>query len=127
MPTTLRYITCPCCSHTMTASALNGRPAGKFEVDIRLCQGRKGFPHVATEVLSRDETDLVRSRLLSAVQAALHEAVLTREDLMALLGVPSSVNPAQIPLPVTDLVRPMVSESVQPNVSESIRARVREE
>jgi len=69
----------------MSAQALSGRPLGQFHVDIRLCQGKKGFPHVGTESLTEDEAGIVRARLIGAVQAALKEGVLAEKDLAALV------------------------------------------
>jgi len=115
----------------MSPKALSGRPYGQFHADIRLCRGRKGFPHVGTEDLNQVEIGIVRSRLLGAVRAALEEGVLTREDLAALLGTPSSVSIQQLAFPssVGEAVRSVrgAGESVRTSASESIRARAREE
>jgi len=100
----------------MSPKALAQQAFGRFRVDIRACNGRKGFPHVAMDELNPGETTQVRARLLGTIQAAVAEGILTSEDLGVL------ARPSQI---VT--IPRAVSESVAPRVSEFIRARAREE
>jgi len=84
----------------MSPGALNGRPYGQFQADIRLCRGRKGFPHVGTEALNQVEVGIVRGRLMGAVRAALKEGVLTREDLIPLVAGPELADYRQLPLEI---------------------------
>ena len=44
------------CDYSMSSDALSRRAVGRFRVDIRLCQGRKGLPHVAYEDMTIAET-----------------------------------------------------------------------
>jgi len=103
---TLRHVVCPCCNHSMSLKALSGQPYGQFQVDIRLCQGRKGFPHVGTEALNQAEKGVVRARLLGAIQAALEEGVLTTDDLAPLVGGLKPVDHRQLTLGLGERVRP---------------------
>jgi len=113
---TLRYTVCPCCDRSMSPKALDQQAFGQFRVDIRACNGRKGFPHVAMDELNPVEKEQVRARLLGTIQAAVSEGVLTSEDLGEF---------ASSPMPATPR---WVSESLSHlRVSESIRARAREE
>jgi len=105
----------------MSPKALSQQAFGRFQVDIRACNGRKGFPHVATDELSPGEKVQVRARLLGTIQAAVDEGVLTTEDLDALVSSPRANDRSQIVMPRT------VVEYVAPKVSEVIRAKAREE
>jgi len=96
---TLRYIPCPCCGHSQSASSFEQRPIGLFKVDVRLCQGRKGFPHVAFEDMNEGEVDLVRRRLLATLQSALTEGVISVEDL-ELLAPAKEARSGQLPLAI---------------------------
>lgn len=73
-------------------------------MDIRLCNGRKGFPHVATEDLTPDERAQVRARLLGTIQAAVKEGVLSENDLVVLAGAVPSSDPRQVPLAIRTVV-----------------------
>jgi len=84
----------------MSAEALSSRPYGQFRADIRLCQGRKGFPHVGTESLNQIEMGIVRARLLGAVQAALGDGILTKDDLSPLVGGVNAEDHRQLPLSI---------------------------
>jgi len=107
----------------MSPKALDQQAYGRFQVDIRACNGRKGFPHVATDALDQSERAQVRARLMGTIQAAVNEGVLTREDLGVLVGSPRPTERYQMPLPIA----PVVGESVRAKAGESIRARAREE
>ena len=96
---TLRYLSCPVCDYSMSADALSRRMVGRYRVDIRLCQGRKGLPHVAFEDMSVPEMQLIRQRLLTAVRLALSEEVITKDDLR-LLAPADDVARGQIPMPI---------------------------
>jgi len=83
----------------MSPKALERQAYGRFQVDIRVCNGRKGFPHIATDGLDLNERAQVRARLLGTIQAAVKEGVLTEDDLVLLAGVVPSVEPhQQLPL-----------------------------
>jgi len=105
----------------MSPKALDQQAFGRFLVDIRACNGRKGFPHVAMDELSPGEKMQVRARLLGTIQAAVAEGVLTSEDLGELTSSFRTTGRSQIVMPRT------VGEYVAPRVSEIIRARAREE
>ena len=94
---TLRYLSCPVCDYSMSSDALSRRAVGRFRVDIRLCQGRKGLPHVAYEDMTIAETELVRQRLLTSIRVAVQEGILTENDLR-LLAPAGGVSPDQIPM-----------------------------
>ena len=106
---TLRYLSCPVCDYSMSVDALSKRMVGRFRADVRLCQGRKGLPHVAYDDLTRSERDLVRHRLLMALRTALTEGIITTEDLDF---PPSSIEvfrdqiPMPLPMPVLGAVSP---------------------
>jgi len=84
----------------MSPEALSARPYGQFHADIRLCQGRKGFPHVGTEPLNQVEVGIVKGRLMGAVRAALKEGILTREDLTPLVAGLEPADHRQLPLEI---------------------------
>jgi len=107
----------------MPEKAWDRRSYGDFRVDVRLCNGRKGFPHVGTDELDPGERERVRARLLGTIQAAVKEGVLSREDLGVLAGSPGVTDRYQMvmALPVS------VGESIRVQAGESIRVRVREE
>ncbi len=94
---TLRYLSCPVCDYSMSSDSLSRRTVGRFRVDIRLCQGRKGLPHVAYEDMNTAETELVRQRLLTSVRAAVQEGIITENDLR-LLTPTGGVSSGQIPM-----------------------------
>ena len=104
----------------MSPKALEHQAFGRFLVDIRACNGRKGFPHVAMDELSPGERMQVRARLLGTIQAAVQEGVLAKEDLVLLAGVVPDVDPQQMPVLVTT-VRP--TRSVQVSPSRSVRIK----
>jgi len=118
---TLRYTVCPCCDRSMSPKALDQQAFGRFQVDIRACNGRKGFPHVAMDDLNSGERVQVRARLLGTIQAAVAEGVLTSEDLHVLVSSSRTNDRFEIVMPRA------VGESVEPRVSEFIRAKAREE
>jgi len=104
----------------MSPKALERQAYGRFQVDIRACNGRKGFPHVATDGLDPSERAQVRARLLGTIQAAVNEGVLTEDDLVLLAGAVPSVEPQQMPMPIrVTTVRP--TRSVQVNPFRSVR------
>ena len=70
----------------MSPKALERQAFGRFQVDVRACNGRKGFPHVASDALEPGERAQVRDRLLGTILAAVREGVLTKDDLVALVG-----------------------------------------
>jgi len=82
----------------MPEKAWDRRSYGDFRVDVRLCNGRKGFPHVGTDELNPGERERVRARLVGTIQAAVKEGVLTEDDLVLLAGAVPSVEPQQLPL-----------------------------
>jgi len=96
---TLRQLSCPVCDYSFTANALEGRALGRFRVDVRLCQGRKGLPHISYDELKPSESELIRQRLLAAVQASLAEGIITEQDL-GLLAASSRVSRGQIPMAI---------------------------
>jgi len=126
---TLRYAVCPCCSRSMSPKALEHQEYGRFEVDVRVAGGRKGFPHVATEELNTGERELVRKRLLGTIQAAIEAGILTPADLgirSPMVVTPRSVGES-VSVKAIESVSVKAIESVTVRVSESIRVRVREE
>lgn len=96
---TLRYLSCPVCDYSMSQDALSKRKVGRFRADVRLCQGRKGLPHVAYDDLTASEKDIVRRRLLMAVQAALDEGIIAYEDL-TYRAPRSEASREQLPMPM---------------------------
>jgi len=96
---TLRYIPCPCCGHSQSASSFEQRPVGRFKVDVRLCQGRKGFPSIGFVDMDEAEVALVRQRLLATLQSALTEGVISVEDL-ELLAPAKEARSGQLPLAI---------------------------
>lgn len=119
---TLRYTVCPCCDQSMSPKALEQRAFGRFRVDLRACNGRKGFPHIGTDELDQGEREQIRARLLGTIQAAINEGLLVSGDLEVLSGCAyRSTDRSQIVLPLS------VGESIGTQAGESIRARAREE
>jgi len=118
---TLRYTVCPCCDQSMSPKALEQRAFGRFRVDLRACNGRKGFPHIGTDELDQGEREQIRARLLGTIQAAVNEGLLVSGDLEVLSGRAPRSDRSQIALPLS------VGESIGTQAGESIRARAREE
>jgi hypothetical protein len=83
----------------MSSDALSRRSVGRYRVDIRLCRGRKGLPHVAYEDMTGAETELVRQRLLTSVRAAIQEGIINEADLELLASTTASP-PDQIPMSI---------------------------
>ena len=82
---TLRYLSCPVCDYSMSSDALSRRTVGRFRVDIRLCQGRKGLPHIAYEDMTTAETELVRQQEPEGQETVV--GVVTQGSLAPVLEV----------------------------------------
>jgi len=89
----------------MPEKAWDRRGYGDFRVDVRLCNGRKGFPHIGSDELDRGERERLRVRLLSTIQLALREGVLDEGDLAVLANVGPGSDHRQVPLPIQSVVR----------------------
>jgi len=92
---TIRMLRCPVCDQSVTPRSLAQRTAARFKVDVRACGGRKGLPHVAWDDLTPNEQELLRLRLLSALNSALERDIITPADLESIMF--ARVPTAQIP------------------------------
>jgi len=109
----------------MSPKALEQRAFGRFRVDLRACNGRKGFPHIGTDELDQGEREQIRARLLGTIQAAVNEGLLVSGDLEMLSGCVRSQ--IVLPLFVGESIGTQAGESIGTQAGESIRARAREE
>jgi len=89
----------------MPEKAWDRRGYGDFKVDVRLCNGRNGFPSIGSDELNGEERERLRARLLSTVQLAIREGVLSESDLAVLANVGSELDHRQVPLPIQSVVR----------------------